>query len=127
MAQIAVILIDHGSNRSQANAQLENLAPMVAFRVDAPVYHAHMVAAEPTLDQALAHAVAAGADKVIVAPCFLFAGRHGTETLAAMAAAAAEKHPGVSVVVADVLGADTLLADLLVKRIAGHLNSEDTA
>ena len=123
----AVILIDHGSQRASANASLENIARSVSQRLGVSVYPAHMALAEPTLAQALAQAVAEGADRVVVCPYFLSSGRHGAQDIPAMAREAAKEFPQVSVVVSDPLGEDPVLVDLVARRVGPHLQPREKA
>ncbi|MCA9509637.1 MAG: ferredoxin, partial [Myxococcales bacterium] len=65
----AIVLIDHGSRRAEANAQLEALAREVrARRPDAHVATAHLEVVPPDLAHAVAACVAAGATRVVVHP-----------------------------------------------------------
>ena len=79
---------------------------------------AHMELAEPTVAQAVAACVAGGARRVVIAPYFLSRGRHIQEDIPALAAAAAADHPGVDVTVAEPIGLDPLMAQLIEQRVA---------
>src|SRR6266850_167227 len=93
----ALLLIDHGSRRQDANDLLPQVARMVremsGFKI---VYFAHMELAEPTIQQGFDACVAAGADEVIVHPYFLGPGRHSISDIPRMVAQAAATHAGVS-------------------------------
>jgi sirohydrochlorin ferrochelatase len=79
-----------------------------------------MEIATPTIADAVSAAVAAGATRVVVAPYFLSDGRHMSEDIPALAAAAGAAHaaalPG-GVVVARALGGDEALARLMDARV----------
>ena len=77
-----------------------------------------MELAEPSVAAAVAACVAAGARRVVVAPYFLSRGRHIQEDIPALAAAAAAAHPGVEVTVAEPIGLDPLMAQLIEQRVA---------
>ena len=78
---------------------------------------AHMEIAEPTIADAVGKCAAAGATTIIVAPYFLSRGRHIQEDIPALVAAAQEKHPGVTCIVADPIGLDPLMAQLIETRV----------
>lgn len=112
----ALVLIDHGSRRAAANEQLDAVAERVRARGGLHVEAAHMELASPSLADALAGCVAAGATDVIVVPYFLGPGRHVTEDIPRLASEAAAHHPGVRVRIAPPLGVHDLLADLVLAR-----------
>lgn len=78
---------------------------------------AHMELAEPSIEAAFGRCVARGARRVIVCPFFLGPGKHWTQDIPRLTAAAAAKHPGVTHHVAPTLGIDDLILDLLNKRL----------
>lgn len=114
----AVLLVDHGSKRPEANALLAEVAALYARQTGAPIVeYAHMELAEPTIPQGFARCVARGATHVVVGLFFLSPGRHSAHDIPALAAAAATEHPGVSFAVAPPLGLDPRLVDLLRQRV----------
>jgi sirohydrochlorin cobaltochelatase len=116
----AVILLDHGSRESEANAQLDALAALVAARLpERRVVCAHLSLAPPTLAEAAADCVRAGALEVTVAPCFIAAGRHVREDLPRLVAELRAAHPGVAFRLSAPLGADPAIADVLAQRVEG--------
>ena len=114
----AVILVDHGSVRAEANRLLEDVAEAARrARPGVAVYVAHMELAEPTIEQAFDRAVADGARHVIVHPYFLAPGRHSQSDIPRMAAEAAARHGGVSFAVTEPLGLDERMIQLVWDRI----------
>lgn len=114
----AIVLVDHGSRRPEANNMLEVFADVYrATSKRSFVRTAHMELASPSIPDAIAECVAGGASTVIIAPFFLSRGRHITEDIPAIVQAAAEDHPSIRLVVADPLGTDELLAQLIEKRV----------
>ena len=75
-----------------------------------------MEIAEPSIADAYAKCVGRGATHVVVCPFFLAPGKHWTQDIPALAAAAAAAFPHTSHRVADPLGVDDLILDLLAKR-----------
>ena len=115
---LAIVLIDHGSRRPEANAQLEALARRVATRrPDALVRTAHLELAEPSLPHAIDECVAAGAHTVVVHPFFLGPGRHTTEDIPRQTAEARSRHPGVSIETTAPLGVSEAMVDIVMTRI----------
>lgn len=113
----ALLLVDHGSRRAEANALLAQIAGLVAARRPAWIVEvAHMELAPPTVDEAFDACIARGASEVVVMPYFLARGRHATEDIPALAQAAAARHPGVTLRVAEPLGVHALLAELVLSR-----------
>lgn len=114
----AIVLVDHGSRVAEANAVLDEVAALLRRRVpDRIVETAHMELAPPTLAEAIARCVAAGAGEIVVHPYFLAPGAHATRDIPAQAAAAAERHPGVTVRVSQPLGAHEGIVAAILARV----------
>jgi len=115
---LAIVLLDHGSRRREANEQLAELARRVASRrPDALVRTAHLEVSEPSLAQAIDDCVAAGAAEIIVHPFFLAPGRHTTEDIPRQTAHARERHPQVSITTSPPLGLSDAMVDIVLDRI----------
>ncbi len=113
----ALLLVDHGSRRAEANSLLAQIAALVAARRPTLIVEiAHMELAPPTVDEAFDACVARGATEVVVMPYFLARGRHATEDIPALARAAAARHPHVALRIAEPLGVHALLAELVLAR-----------
>ncbi|KAI7837184.1 hypothetical protein COHA_008977 [Chlorella ohadii] len=76
-----------------------------------------MELAEPTIAQAVARCAAAGAQRVVIAPYFLSRGRHVQHDIPELAAEAAAANPGVECIVAEPIGIDSLMAQLIENRV----------
>ncbi len=113
----AIIIVDHGSRRVAANRMLEDVANLLRTLTSDPVYTAHMELADPTIRQAFAAAVAAGADNVFVFPYFLSPGRHSREDIPRLCAEAAHDHPDLAWHCTGPIGPDPLMAQLVLRRI----------
>lgn len=117
--QIAVVLVDHGSRRPEANAMLEEVAQLYAQQTGVPIVEAaHMELAAPSIADAFGRCVARGATMVIIAQYFLSPGRHSRSDIPALAAEAAAAHPGVEWRVSEPLGLDPRLAEVVHARVA---------
>ncbi len=115
----ALVLVDHGSRRAEANSALDELAALVrAADPERCVHVAHMELAPPELESALGACAAEGARSVTVVPVFLGPGRHTHEDIPRLVREAEAKHPELSVRVAPPLGPHPLLAELVLTRAA---------
>ena len=118
MNREAIVLIDHGSRRSQANEQLEELAALVrAARPGATVRTAHLEIAQPDLAAAIEECASAGATRIVVHPFFLAPGRHTTEDIPRLVVAARERHPALDIALAAPLGLDERIVSLVLARV----------
>lgn len=115
----ALVLVDHGSRRPEANAALDELAALVRAADPGRCVHvAHMEISPPELESALGACLAEGARNVIVVPVFLGPGRHSQEDIPRLVREARERHPELSVQIAPPLGPHPLLAQLVLARAA---------
>ena len=114
----ALLLIDHGSRRAQANALLDDVTELVKLRLGTGsiVEPAHMELAKPNIAEGFARCVEQGATRVIVHPFMLAPGRHVSEDLPRLVAEAAEAHEGVAFVMAEPLGSHPGVIDAVVDR-----------
>jgi sirohydrochlorin ferrochelatase len=122
-----IVIVDHGSRLAESNQMLEALAGEFAARFGQryPIVEpAHMELAEPSIAAAYAKCVARGARRIIVAPFFLGPGKHWTSDIPRLTADAAKSHPQTTYHVAQTLGIDKLILDLLDKRIS-HCEEHD--
>ena len=119
----AILLVDHGSRRDDANAQLGEVAEAVRRRLPGEIVEfAHMELAEPTIAQAFARCVEQGAHQVVVHPYFLAPGRHSTEDIPSMVKKVARAHPELSATVTQPLGLDPRMSQIILDRIQAELD-----
>lgn len=115
----AILLVDHGSRREEANALLGVLAERVRERVPERIVRAaHMEIAPPDIAAGIEACVAEGADEITVVPCFLWPGAHIREDVPRLAREAAARHPGVRLRVAEPFGLHPKLVDVVLERAA---------
>ncbi|MEX0767942.1 MAG: CbiX/SirB N-terminal domain-containing protein [Microthrixaceae bacterium] len=129
-----VLLVAHGSRnpraavehaqlcekvQAQANGALGDLqADSQAVRSSqVQVRPAYLELAEPSIAQAIDTAVNEGALHIRLLPHFLNSGNHVMRDLPEAVAEAETKHPGVSIELAEHLGADAGLVTLLTTRV----------
>ena len=123
----AILLVDHGSVRNEANEMLVDMAQLVQRMTgsDVIVRYAHMELAEPTIAEGFANCVEAGANEVIVFPYMLSPGRHSTTDIPRMVNEAAANHPGVTFSVTPPFGIEEKLGEIILAR--AHLSAESPA
>jgi sirohydrochlorin cobaltochelatase len=117
--QRALLLVAHGSQRRGAGAALLRLAERARAAGLAPIVEvAFLKNARPTVGEALARCVRAGAAEVTVLPYFLTANAFVREELPRVVVAARAAHPALALQLAEPLGSHPALAQLLLKRAA---------
>lgn len=115
---IGVVIVDHGSRKAASNDML--LAAVEQFRLSAGhtiVEPAHMELAQPDVATAFDRCVSQGATRVVIFPYFLSPGRHWSEDIPALAAAAAQRHPEVSWIVTAPFGLHSGMTSIIADRI----------
>lgn len=114
----AVLIVDHGSRRPEANEQLDALVEQVRKRLPGHIVSgAHLDLAPPTVADAIDACAAAGAAEIVIHPFFLAPGRHSAEDLPRLAREGAARHPRVSIRVGPLLGLHPNVVDAVVARI----------
>lgn len=118
-----MLLVAHGSRSPLAGE--EHLALCAAVQLEAnrgagtpiEVRPAFLELAEPSIPTAIDAAVAGGSVRIRLLPHFLNSGNHVLRDLPAAVAEASERHPGVEIELAERLGADPGLIELLTRRV----------
>lgn len=112
-----IILLGHGSRRSEANQGLVEVAHKVSQlmgREVTPVFMAHQ---SPSLPEGVSQKISKGAKKIIIMPLFLFRGMHVTVDIYEEIREVQEKYPDVEIQFTKELGADDTIANLASLRI----------
>jgi len=118
------IILAHGSNAAvgEANEIAFQIAAILRQKTDnALIETAIMNRASglPGLKDGVERLIAVGVDKLIIAPLFLAGGTHIREGIPQEIAQLQAQHPQVPIRLAEPLGADPRLADILLDRIRG--------
>jgi sirohydrochlorin ferrochelatase len=118
-ARSALLFLAHGTTLPAANGVIEQVAAAVGAQSDyRSVQVAYLDLNEPSIPSAV-DALAKGGHTLIVAmPYFLHQGRHVAEDLPRLLDEAAQRWPDVTFILAEHLGYDLLLVDLIAKRLA---------
>ena len=112
----SVLILAHGSRREASNEEVRGLATAVAARLDGRYDRcgcAFLELAQPSIPEAIAREVEAGATEVVCFPYFLSAGRHVVEDVPELVEAARRDHPGVRITLERYLGAQHAMAALI--------------
>jgi len=113
----AVLLIAHGSRRSEANADSEHLADSLRARGPYPIIeYCYLELAVPDIETGGAKCVADGADRVLLVPYFLSAGIHVTRDLEAARQRLADQHAGVEFRLCEPIGLHPLMVEIIADR-----------
>lgn len=114
----AILIIDHGSKRDEANEMLDCMANLVQTMAgrEVVVRFAHMELAEPSVADGFDACVAAGATEVVAFPYMLSPGKHSVNDIPRLVAAAAARHPGVRYEVTPAFGVHEKLAEVILQR-----------
>ena len=107
----------HGSPDPAANQPIE----LVAARIRAADRYAQVVVCymdlnQPSIRDAIDDLVARGARRLIAVPYFLQLGGHVVEDLPATIEAARRRHTSAEIVLAEHLGYDALLVEVIAER-----------
>ena len=114
----AVILLGHGSRRGEANQGLQDAARDLRKLLGGGwVEVAFLQMARPTLDDAVADCVRAGAQRIVVEPFFLFPGAHVLEDIPLALEALRRHYAHVEFLLAPHLGTHPKLAEIAAERL----------
>jgi sirohydrochlorin ferrochelatase len=115
----AILLIDHGSVKAEANHMLECMGALVQQLAGSEtiVRIAHMELADPGVDEGFAACVEAGATEVVAFPYMLSPGKHSTRDIPRMVASAAARFPDVRYSVTPAFGVNERLAEAVLERV----------
>jgi sirohydrochlorin ferrochelatase len=119
------LLVAHGSRNPLSAAAHQELCAAVAERSSAvagapiEVRPAYLELSSPSIPDAIDGAVQQGATSIRVLPHFLGPGNHVMVDIPALVDEARTRHPGVDIELAEHLGADPALVDLLATRVVG--------
>ena len=116
----ACIVLVHGSENSQAAADLEALLALVRNIPELaglPVTGASLRLASPNLPTVVRQLYGAGCIDIRVVPLFLFAGNHVAKDIPRLCKELESAHAGLRLTLAPHIGADPLLAQLICQRL----------
>lgn len=114
----AILLVDHGSVRQEANHMLDCVANLLQTMVgDAVLVRAaHMELASPLIPDGVEACVGAGATELVVFPYMLSPGKHSTRDIPRIVGEATKKYPELKVSVTPAFGVHAKLAEVVAER-----------
>ena len=114
----AILLVAHGSRRQEANEDLYRLAEMVQqARPEKLIECAFLDVVEPTIPQGAKRCVERGAQRVLIFPYFLSAGRHVVDDLNHFRKQFATTWPEVVFHICPHLGLHPLMVQIVFERL----------
>ncbi|HEV2416749.1 MAG TPA: CbiX/SirB N-terminal domain-containing protein [Terriglobia bacterium] len=117
-SKTAIVLFAHGSRVEAANEGVRALAKQVQDSGGfARARAAFLELGQPDLKGAIAEAVEAGFQRIIVVPYFLTLGVHLQRDLPELLARENEAHPGVQIIVSESLEGHPAMPSLVTDRI----------
>lgn len=117
-SRTGVIIVDHGSRRSQSNDMLLEVVAMFRQHSDWPIVEpAHMELAEPSIATAYDRCVEQGASVIVVHPYFLLPGKHWNTDIPHLTEQAAASHPNTRFLITSPLGIHAGMAKVMNARI----------
>lgn len=116
---IALLIIDHGSTKKQANDMLHDVAALLKNkRPDLIIEAAHMELAAPSIPEAIQSCISQGATHIIAHPYMLSPGRHATQDIPNLMKKATEPYPTLTYTVTQPLGIHEKLTEVILERAA---------
>ncbi len=113
-----LIIIAHGSRRQESNdeilALVEHVRSQAGDRYDA-IACAYLELAKPSSEDAIANAVAGGAEHITLLPYFLTDGNHVAHDIPAIRDRCTQLYPEVPIDLKPYLGQSPAIADLLLQ------------
>lgn len=114
----AILLMAHGSRIAEANNAVHEIARMVKNFADYEIVEvAFRENHSPNIQEGIDACVAQGAQRILLAPYFLYMGAHVQEDLPKEMEQARQRHPGVDIAMGRHLGVHKRLAKLVIDRI----------
>ena len=114
----ALIILGHGSRAPEATETLAAITAMVRKKVDYErVEYASLQLSEPGLPAVVKELYGAGIRRILVMPFLIATGVHVKTDIPQELEALSRKHPGLTLVLGEPLGADPRLAEIVIDRL----------
>ena len=114
----ALLIVAHGSRRTQSNDEIRALAAKVAAQSADTYEHvssAFLELAEPSIPDGIQQCIDQGATDITIMPFFLSAGRHVVNDVPELVQAKQAENPQVRVRMAPYLGVSSLMPSLILQ------------
>jgi len=117
----SLLLVAHGSRRQSSNDEVREVASRMAARAGEAVHEvspAFLELAEPSIPDGILGCLDRGADRVVVVPYFLSAGRHVVTDIPQEVDKARAVRPDAAIRIAPYLGSAGALTEILLDLAA---------
>ena len=113
-----IVLLSHGSRLPEAQATVLEIRDMVMARGNFDLVEiAALQFNQPDLPATLSKVIGAGVSRVVVVPLFLYMGLHMQRDIPEILQEQRLLYPDVQICFTDNIGADPLLAEIILNRI----------
>lgn len=123
----SLLVVAHGSRRQASNDEIRCLARRMGAS-DGQRYRevrcAFLELAEPSIPDGIQECIDAGAQRVVVMPYFLSAGRHVAEDIPNEVAVKRSEHPELDIVIAPYLGEAESMVALMLDQASRGIDAE---
>jgi len=115
----ALLVIAHGSPRKEANEDVRSVAETIRSRGVFPIVEiGYLDCNEPDIPSAIERCIELGAEQINAVPYLLHSGKHFVRDLPEALEQAAQRHPGVTILMGDYIGRRPEMLDVIRDRIA---------
>ncbi len=114
-----VLIVGHGSRAEKAKKNFNEVIKLVREKSrKVPIYGAHMELASPSVDEVMELILKENEElkKVAIVPFFLYEGIHIREDIPEIIGNLEKKYSGIEFIFGKPIGAEPVLADILLKR-----------
>jgi len=115
-----ILLIAHGSRRSESNEEVQHLTDTLRTRLGGKaiiVCCAFLEQASPSIPEGIDECIQAGARDILILPYFLSAGRHVSRDIPALIQQKQIQYPEISFHLRPHIGSSEAMTDLLLAMI----------
>ena len=115
MSSRTIILIAHGSRRTEANEEVHRLAQELAASLKADQFLVAFLdaVAQPNIPETIDKAVAKGSNRILLLPYFLNTGNHVTRDIPAIVEEKRREYPQVTIKIAKHFGSHPRIVAIL--------------
>jgi sirohydrochlorin ferrochelatase len=116
----SLLIIAHGSRRSEANEEIRRLTQALRKLSGArfsSVDYAFLELAQPSVPDGIDNCILGGANEIIIFPYFLSAGRHVTEDIPSHVIKKRDEYPDVRFTIAPHLGVADRVAEYILAAL----------
>ncbi len=119
MKKESIVLLGHGSRRSEANDILKNVTKIIKSKLAGiNVECAYLELAEPNIRDIIEKLAGDNFESIYVIPYFLYSGNHVSRDIPEIINGYKEKYPQINFKLGNHLGIDEKIVELVTERIA---------